>query len=182
MPWRRRGGVDDPRIRNLGAKYEWAFDAKPRPLQCTVPIAQEAGWAAMPVWTDVEKRKRRVLTGVRSLNIYKRIFPLILHRHMYTTTCKCYPETCLENSTLAECCMKLIPSLSLKIYLIPSLPRSPKYLISHWFHQKSSPCPKIRPIFLLTRGLKWTLIGEITTVSFSIRVVHFVELLTGHFT
>jgi hypothetical protein len=120
MPWRRRG-VDAPRSLNLGAKYGWAVDAKPRPLYYhkgpSLPTAQEAEWTTMPVWTNVEKRKYRVLTGVRFPNRYRRIFPLISHHHPYTTVCKCYPKTCLTNNTLGEWCILRLISFRLLLGL-----------------------------------------------------------------
>jgi hypothetical protein len=72
-----------------------------------------------------------------------------------------YPETVLANNT-AECCLKTFPSLSLKSRLIPSVPRYPKRLISHWYHHKPCPCPQSRPIVI---WLEWTLDFELSPCS-----------------
>ena len=55
-------------IFNIGSRWRCVVNSTPQPLNPQegppVPIVQEAGWAPVPVWTDVEKRKFFALTGV----------------------------------------------------------------------------------------------------------------------
>jgi hypothetical protein len=55
---------------NIGAKWGWAVNATPRPLnpqeKDAVPTVQEAGWAAAPVWTG---RKILTLTEIHPRNL-----------------------------------------------------------------------------------------------------------------
>ena len=58
-PWRPTGGVEVCfySFFNLGARWGWVFNAKPRPLYHQigpVPTVQVAGWAPGPVWTGAD--------------------------------------------------------------------------------------------------------------------------------
>jgi len=48
-------------VLNLSAGRRWVFNVTPRPLYAgeaaPIPIAQDAGWTSLPVWTGKERRK-----------------------------------------------------------------------------------------------------------------------------
>ena len=67
---------------NLSAKWGWVVKATPRrfiPRKDPVPIVQEAGWAAAPVWTDAENLAPTGIRSpdrpVRSESLYRLICP-----------------------------------------------------------------------------------------------------------